>query len=33
MMSASPRVLSLDLNPVLIDTKGCTAVDGVAIVA
>ena len=30
---ASPRVLSLDLNPVLIDTKGCTAVDGVAIVA
>ena len=29
---ASPKVLSLDLNPVLIDTKGCTAVDGVAIV-
>ena len=33
MGSASPKVLSLDLNPVLIDTRGCTAVDGVAIVA
>lgn len=33
MAQASPRVLSLDLNPVLIDTKGCMAVDAVAIVA
>jgi acetate---CoA ligase (ADP-forming) len=32
MASANPRVLSLDLNPVLIDTKGCMAVDAVAIV-
>jgi acyl-CoA synthetase (NDP forming) len=33
MLGANPRVLSLDLNPVLIDTRGCVAVDAVAIVA